>query len=79
MDNGSGGVAPIDRNEVTPEYVTIPRASRVTGYPAKLLRTAAKDGALPVYAVPGVWPRVKLSEVRRLIESTRVSHSSLEA
>ena len=63
---------PAQNSKATPTYVTIPQVSRLLGISMKRLRSAARDGAFPVYDVGTSWPRVRVSEVQRWIESTRV-------
>ena len=63
---------PSPNPSATPVYVTIPRASRLLGISAKRLRVAVKDGAFPVYDMGTAWPRVRVSQVQRWVESTRV-------
>ena len=61
-----------DQNpRAAPVYVTIPHASRLLGISARRLRLAVRDGKFPIYDVGTAWPRVKVSEVQRWIESTR--------
>ena len=56
-----------------PVYVTIPRVSQLLGVSTRRLRLAIKAGAFPVYTMGTTWPRVRVSEVQRWIESTRVA------
>ena len=63
----------VQNPNTTPEFVTIPQVSRLLGISPRRLRLALKDGAFPTYDVGTTWPRVKVCEVQRWIESTRVA------
>ena len=64
---------PAQNPYTTVTYATIPEVSRLLGISPRRLRLALKAGAFPVYDVGTSWPRVKVSEVERWIESTRVA------
>lgn len=53
-----------------PEFVTLNSASKRLGIGRRMLHRAMVRGAIPVYMV-GAWPRLRLSEARRWVESQR--------
>lgn len=56
------------------EFLTLPGAARLLGLDRRLLYQAARRQRFPVYVIEGsCWPRVRLAEVRRWIESQRVT------
>ena len=55
-----------------PEFVTIPQAAKRLGIGVKLLRRRARGGAFPVYRPGTSWPRVRIADVERWVDSTRI-------
>jgi excisionase family DNA binding protein len=53
-----------------PEFVTLNNAAKRLGIGRRMLRLAIDRGELPVYVV-GAWPRLRLAEARRWVESQR--------
>ncbi len=51
---------------------TVPRVAREVGLHPQVLRRAVNAGKVPAYDVGTAWPRVRRSEVRSWIASTRV-------
>lgn len=54
----------------THEFVTIPKAQRLTGLGRRQFQRAINSGELSVFDV-GSWPRVRWSEVLAWVEASR--------
>jgi hypothetical protein len=61
---------------IDPDLGTIPTIAREHGLHPKVLRRAVHAGKVPAYDVGTAWPRVRRSEIRTWIASTRISPSS---